>query len=160
MSIQNSVSSIEYGKLWDEVLSQETDHYVPEKYQLGIIAEFLSQQDIPFITEGRVFCYPIDVLALQNGSTISIEMKSKNVGRGIEQAHRNTDFVDYSFLSVWDEDISDELLEQVSELPIGLMGIGDSVEIYSLPTQTGQQLCSSERVVELIESHVRSHNSI
>lgn len=153
-------SSTSYEELWIEASGKGSDPYFPEKYQLGILAHFLHQQDIHFITEGRVFCYPIDVLAMAGESTIAIELKSRNIGRGIDQARRNSDFVDFSFLSVWEDDISEDLIERVSQSPVGLLGIESSVQIYSTPANTEQQLCSRDSVIDLINDHVRSDGAV
>lgn len=147
-----------YGQKWDE--SNESGFYIPEKYQLGVLTEYLNRHDIEFVTEGQVFCYPIDILAQQRGTTISIEMKSKNIARGIEQAERNLDFVDYSFLSLWEEDITESVIERFEGLEIGLIGVGEGVKFYSAPIKSAQQLCSTENILDSITSDVRDDSSV
>lgn len=160
MGTSSFKSQDEYESLWAEQLGESHSYYVPEKYQLGILTHFLDQQDITYVTEERIFCYPIDVLAVHGDSTIAVELKSGKIDRGIEQACRNTDFVDHSFLAVWEQDIDSELVEEISELSIGLMGVGNSVELISLPSKTGKQLCSKENVISTVENHVRSDSSV
>ncbi|WP_123619198.1 hypothetical protein [Halorubrum sp. CSM-61] len=160
MGTSSFKSQNEYESLWAEQLEESHSYYVPEKYQLGILTHFLDQQDIEYVTEGRIFCYPIDILAINGDSTMAIELKSGKIVRGIEQASRNTDFVDHSFLAVWEEDIDSDLVEEVSNLSIGLMGIGNSVELISLPCKTGKQLCSKENVISTVKNHVRSDSSV
>lgn len=152
--VNRSTASQAYAEKWEQLLSREETHYVPEKYQLGIVVDYLSQHDITYTTEGEVFCYPIDILGLKRNSTIAIELKSRNIGRGIEQATRNADFVDYSFLSVWNTNVTTDLIDQVSDLNIGLIGVDESVQIYSGPHQTDKQLCSRSSVIEVITDDV------
>lgn len=149
-----------YTQRWNESVEAGNKQYVPEKYQLGIIADFLKQHNIKFITEGQVFCYPIDILCTKGETTIAIEMKSKNVSRGIEQARRDADFVDYAFLAVWDHQITDELIQSVEDLPIGLMSVGERVNVVSGPSKTAQQLYRSDDIVELVNQDVRNNSSV
>lgn len=140
-----------YTRKWEEALERDDSYYVPEKYQLGIVTDYLDRHDISYATEGEIFCYPIDIVAAKHDTTLSIELKSRNVGKGIEQACRNADYVDYSFLSVWDSDITDTLIDRVTELDIGLIGVDETVRIYSPPSKNSQQLCKRSSVFELIE---------
>jgi len=153
--VDHDSASRRYAKKWQETLDRDESYYIPEKYQLGIVVNYLSRHGVTYTTEGEIFCYPIDILAVKRGSTIAIELKSRNVGAGIEQAQRNTDYVDYSFLSLWDDDITDELLSRVSDLNIGLLGVGETVTVYSGPSQTGQELCKRSSVIETILDDVR-----
>lgn len=149
-----SSASQAYANEWEQSFSQEDTHYVPEKYQLGIVADYLSKHDIIYTIEGEIFCYPIDILALKRNSTIAIELKSGNIRRGIEQAKRNADFIDYSFLSIWETDVTNNLLDRVTDLNIGLIGVDESVRIYSGPYKTDKQLCSHSRIIEVITDDV------
>lgn len=158
--VNRTPASQGYERKWDQLLSKKNTHYVPEKYQLGIVADYLSQHDITFTTEGEVFCYPIDILGLKRDSTLAIELKSRNVERGIEQATRNADFVDYSFLSVWDTKITNDLTDRISNLSIGLIGVDETVRIYSGPHKTDKQLCSSSSVIKVITNDVRGDSQI
>ena len=160
MGTSSFKSQTEYESLWADQLEESNSHYVPEKYQLGILAHFLDQQGIEYATEGRIFCYPIDVLAVNGDSTMAVELKSGKIARGIEQASRNTDFVDHSFLAVWEEDVDSDLVKEITDLPIGLMGIGDSVELISLPYKTEKQLCSKANVISTVKNHVGSDSSV
>lgn len=149
-----SSASRAYANKWEESLTQDDTHYVPEKYQLGIVANYLSQHDITYVTEAEVFCYSIDILGLKRDSTIAIELKSRNIGRGVEQAKRNADFVDYSFLSIWDRNVTNDLLGRVADLNIGLIGVDELARIYSGPSKTDKQLCSHSSVIEVITDDV------
>lgn len=158
--VEKSVAAEEYERHWMDLHESDSEYYTPEKYQLGVITDFLESQGINYITEGRVFCYPIDLLAEHEGRTIAIELKAKNIGRGIEQAQRNADFADHSFLSVWESNITDQLLDEVSDLPIGLIGVDSDVQIYSTPSIKSKRLCDGERILKLICNNVRSESSV
>lgn len=151
-----STASKAYEQRWEKLLAENESYYVPEKYQLGIVTDFLESHDIAYTTEGEVFCYPLDVVAVKRETTIAIELKSRNVGKGIEQALRNSDFVDYSYLSVWEEKVTEDLVNRVDELDIGLIGVDQGVRVYSGPVQTPQQLCKREDIFELVDPDVRS----
>lgn len=153
--VNQGSASRRYAEKWQETLDRNGSYYIPEKYQLGIVTEYLAKHDITYTTEGEIFCYPIDILAVKRGSTIAIELKSRNVGTGIEQAQRNTDYVDYSFLSLWDDDVTEGVLKRVRDLNIGLLGVGESVTVYSGPSQIGQELCKRSSVIETILDDVR-----
>lgn len=147
--------SREYALKWQESIDNAESRYVPEKYQLGIVTEFLDANQIRYATEAEVFCYPIDILGYSGDSTIAIELKSGNMRKGIEQALRNSDYVDFSYLSVWEDDVSDGLLNRVEDLPIGLIGVGDSVQVCSWPNVSDKQLCSSSNIIDTVEDNVR-----
>lgn len=138
----------------------EDEFYVPEKYQLGILTTYLEKHGFDYTTEGRVFCYPIDILCARKGTTVAIEMKSDDVSRGIEQAWRNSDFVDFSYLAVWQERITESLIERVEDTPVGLFSISGDVEQLCSPRLTGEQLCSRDAIFSSIEENVRDDNSI
>lgn len=150
----------QYVQRWAKSRKDEETQYIPEKYQLGIITDYLQQHGVVYITEGRVFSYPIDILATRGDTTIAIEMKSKNLSRGIEQAHRNASFVDFSFLAVWEDRINDSLLERTTELPVGLMSVGEGVSVVSRPRKTPQQLYKKDNMLELIKTDVRNNTSV
>lgn len=149
-------------KIHDELLEEDSGStfYIPEKYQLGILTDYLETHGFDYVTEGRVFCYPIDILCVRDETTVAIEMKSEKISRGIEQAWRNSDFVDFSFLAVWEEQISDSLLEEVSNKPIGLLAVGEDIEQISSPTKTPKQLCSHSEVINTVLEHVRDDTSV
>ncbi|WP_424016227.1 hypothetical protein ACOZ4N_00220 (plasmid) [Halorientalis pallida] len=144
-----------YTRRWAEALENDESYYVPEKYQLGIVTDYLDRHEISYTTEGDIFCYPIDIVAAKRDTTLAIELKSRNVGKGIEQACRNADYVDYSFLSVWESNVTETLIDRVADLDIGLIGVDDRVRIYSPPSKNSQQLCKRSSVFELIDD-VRS----
>ena len=150
----------EYTRRWDESVEQHSDQYIPEKYQLGIIAEYLRSEGVEFTTEARVFSYPIDILALDDGDTVAIEMKSKDVTRGIEQARRDADVVDYSYLAVWEDRVTEDLVERVEDLSIGLMSIDESVTVLSEADTIAQQLCRKEQIVQKVVPDVRNHSAV
>jgi len=136
------------------------EFFVPEKYQLGILTDYLDAHGFDYTTEGRVFCYPIDILCARRETTVAIEMKSDKVSRGIEQAWRNSDFVDFSYLAVWEQRITNSLIERVEDTPVGLFAISEDVEQLSLPKKTDEQLCSRGMVFSSIEDHVRNDTSV
>lgn len=144
----------EYTERWAVNREEQEEQYVPEKYQLGIIVDFLQKAGIEYATEKSIFSYPIDVLCVNGDETLAIELKSRNVGKGIEQALRDSDYVDFAFLAVWADNVSDDLVERVSDLPIGLMAVDESVEILSSPSKTPQQLYRKKEVIELVHSDV------
>ncbi|WP_092700599.1 hypothetical protein [Halovenus aranensis] len=157
MSKTNPLSARQqYTKRWQDVLDQEDSYYTPEKYQLGIVADYLKNNQVTYTTEGEIFCYPIDILGVKRGTTIAIELKSRDIKRGVEQAQRNSDFVDYSFLSIWNDRVSDELISEIEDLNIGLIGIEEDVTVYSGPENSGQELCKRSSVIETILDDVRS----
>lgn len=134
--------------------------YIPEKYQLGILTDYLDTHGFDYTTEGRVFCYPIDLLCARRETTIAVEMKSAKVKRGIEQAWRNSDFVDFSYLAVWEERITDSLIKSVEDTPVGLFAVSEGVEQICTPQKTGEQLCSRDNVFTLIRDDVRNDSSL
>lgn len=144
----------EHAERWEASHDPQEEQYVPEKYQLGILASFLDDLGVQYATEKSIFSYPIDILCVNGDETMAIEMKSRNLGKGIDQALRNADYVDFSFLAVWEDNVSENLVERVSDLPIGLLAVGESVTIESGPDKTGQQLYSNGKVVELVNGNV------
>lgn len=126
----------EYTERWTTNRGAHDEQYVPEKYQLGIVVDFFQTAGIDYATEKSIFSYPIDVLCVNGDETLAIELKSRNIGKGIDQALRDSDFVDFAFLAVWAGDVSENLVERVAELPIGLMAVDESVEILSTNKNT------------------------
>lgn len=149
-----------YAKRWVESFEDQDEQYVPEKYQLGIIADYLRSNDFEYATEKRIFSYPIDILATKDETTVAVEMKSKNVTRGVEQAHRDASLVDHAYLAVWENRVSDALLEKVENLPVGLMSVGEGVRIVSEPDNVPQQLCAKEDVIDLVTGDVRNDPAV
>lgn len=158
MSTKELIAAIQADQLEDN--DSTADFYIPEKYQLGILTDYLDTHGFKYVTEGRIFCYPIDLLCARGETTVAIEMKSGKVSRGIEQAWRNSDFVDFSYLAVWEERVTDSLIENISETPAGLFAVGESVEQVCPPTKTPVQLCSRDMVYSSIQSHVRDDTSV
>ncbi|NHN63671.1 hypothetical protein G9463_10230 [Haloarcula sp. JP-Z28] len=150
----------EYTKRWAESEDEHSNQYIPEKYQLGILADYLQSEEIVFTTEARVFSYPIDILAVDGDETIAIEMKARNIGRGIEQARRDADVVDYSYLAVWDHSVSTELENRVEDLSIGLLSIDEDVEVISKAESVSQQLCRKENIVNRVLDDVRDDRPV
>lgn len=149
-----------YERRATEYLEPDQEHYIPEKYQLGILNEYLENRGVQYVTEGKVLSYPIDILGVDGTDTIAIEMKSRNLGRGIDQAARDADLVDHSYLAVWDHSVSDTLQNRVEERDIGLMSIGESVSIISEPSVRSQQLLPKDEIVGIVKSDVRDDSSI
>lgn len=108
-------------------------HYWPEKYQLGIVSDFLTKRGIQHKTEFLVDYAPIDVVGYDSGETYAIELKTKNIKKGIRQALRNRTFVEYSYLAIWAENITEETFQKCSNKPIGLLSIGSEVEVLTEP---------------------------
>lgn len=157
MSTPEQVESLHLERLNDET---DEEYYIPEKYQLGLLTDYLQTHRFEYVTEGRVFCYPIDLLCVREETTVAIEMKSGKVSRGIEQAWRNSDFVDFSYLAVWEEQVTDELIEEVTELPIGLFAVGAQVEQVSSPQITPKQLCSKDNIINTVKENVRDDAAV
>ncbi|WP_324666073.1 hypothetical protein [Haloarcula sediminis] len=145
----------EYAERWVQSEEQHRDQYIPEKYQLGILTDYLRSEDITFTTEARVFSYPIDILGIDGDVTIAIEMKARNIGRGIEQARRDADVVDHSYLAVWEHSVSTELQERFEELSIGLLSVDEDIEVISESEPVSQQLCRKENIVNKVLDDVR-----
>jgi len=128
--------------------------YWTEKYQLGILAHFLKEKGIQYATEARLYSIPIDVLCLQRGRTIAIELKSRDVGRGLKQAERNCAFVDYSFLSVWEEHASETLIDRMEGTNIGLLSIGSNVKCLSPPKECNASRHAKRRAKDRVRENV------
>lgn len=119
--------------------------YISEKYQLGIVAHFLREKGIKFTTEASIYSTRIDILGIQRDTTLAIELKSQDVGRGIRQAKRNCLLVNYSFLSMWANDITNETIDRVADSPIGLLSIDDGVKCLSPPTKCDSNVHAKRR---------------
>ncbi|WP_147302773.1 hypothetical protein [Haloferax sp. Atlit-19N] len=146
-----------YHELWDSADSGK-EYYVPEKYQLGLLTDFLEKTGAHYQSEVKVGSYPIDLVAIQGETIITIEMKSKDISRGIEQACRNSDFVDFSFLALWEENITDNTLSKIVDLPIGLLSVGNEVNIVSSPMKTEKQLYPRDYVLRIVNESVREQS--
>jgi hypothetical protein len=131
--------------------------YWPEKYQLGFLREYLHDHGIAFVTEPYLFSIPIDILGARDDETFAVELKTKDFGRGINQAERNCSFVDFSYLSVWDERATEDLVARVEETPIGLLAVGDRVECLSRAGQNDPSEHARSRAMELVVDNVREH---
>ena len=157
MATKEKIETVHTERLEDEDSSK---FYVPEKYQLGLLTDYLNSYGFEYVTEGRVFCYPIDILCARQKTTVAIEMKSGKLSRGVEQAWRNSDFVDFSYLAVWEDRINESLLEAVSDKPIGLLAVDDEVKQISPPSKTAEQLCSRDIIFSTIQKDVRNDTSV
>ncbi|WP_336361809.1 hypothetical protein [Haladaptatus sp. ZSTT2] len=127
--------------------------YISEKYQLGIIVEFLNENKIKFATEQLVYSIPIDIIGYDGTNVISIELKTKDFGRGLAQAERNTAYVDHSYLSVWKSNLTEGLIERVDETSIGLLAIDEDVEVVSTPMKNTPNSYARKKVKNIVESH-------
>lgn len=157
MATTEKIETVHAERLEDEDSSK---FYVPEKYQLGLLTDYLNSHGFDYVTEGRVFCYPIDLLCARQETTVAIEMKSGQLSRGVEHAWRNSDFVDFSYLAVWEDRITESLLETVSDKPIGLLAVDDEVKQVSSPSKTAEQLCSRDTIFSTIGGDVRNNTSV
>ncbi|SDM50600.1 hypothetical protein SAMN04487949_1891 [Halogranum gelatinilyticum] len=129
--------------------------YWSEKYQLGIVADYLREEGYQFATEARLYSIPIDIVALQGNTTVAVELKSRDFKRGINQAERNTSVVDFSYLSVWEENITDDLVSRIDDSPIGLLSVGTHVKCLSPPVRNDPSTHAKSRVQEYVRNHVR-----
>jgi len=134
--------------------------YWPEKYQLGIIKEYLREENIEFETEATLYSIPVDVLGFDGSDTYAIEMKTKDFGRGIRQAQRNTSFVDFSYLAVWEEKATKDLKKRIESLDIGLLSVGVKVKCLSTPLQNDPSDHAREVVIERVADNVRKQYSL
>lgn len=103
--------------------------YISEKYQLGILRPFLENEYDEYVTEAEIYSIPVDIVARNGDDLITIELKSRDHKRGIEQAVRNSDFADYSYLCVWEDQVTDHLLDRLDSLPIGLIAVDEEVTV-------------------------------
>lgn len=124
--------------------------YWSEKYQLGILTDFLRKKGIQYITEASAYSVRMDLACVQRDTTFSIELKSRDFGRGISQAERNCTMVDYSFLSVYEEQVTENLVERVDSLPIGLLSVDNRVKCLSPPDKNKPSNYARSRVRELV----------
>ena len=157
MATKEKIETVHAERLENEDFSK---FYIPEKYQLGLLTDYLNSHGFDYVTEGRVFCYPIDILCVRQKTTVAIEMKSGKLSRGVEQAQRNSDFVDFSYLAVWEDRINESLLEAVSDEPIGLLAVDNGVKQISSPSKTAEQLCSRGNILSTIREDVRNDPSV
>jgi len=128
--------------------------YWSEKYQLGILTDFLRQKNIQYITEASAYSVRMDLACVKRDTALSIELKSQDFGRGISQAERNCTMVDYSFLSVYDELVTENLIERVDSLPIGLLSVDNRVKCLSPPKRNDPSNYARSRVRELVLNNV------
>lgn len=134
--------------------------YWPEKYQLGIVKEHLRQKGIDLTTEATLYSIPVDILGFDGSHTYAIELKTKDFGRGIRQAQRNASFADYSYLAVWEEKVTSDLLNRVESFEIGLLSVGVDVECLSTPLQNTPSDHAREIVKERVADNVREQRSL
>lgn len=134
--------------------------YWPEKYQLGFVREYLQEKNIEHVTEPLLFSIPIDVLGVRDDDVFAVELKTKDFKRGIKQADRNRSFVDYSYLSVWEERVTNDLLERLEDTPIGLLAVGDSVKCLSTARRNNPSAHAQVRAMERVIDDVREHSTI
>lgn len=129
--------------------------YWSEKYQLGIVTHYLRERNISYSTEANLYSIPIDIIGTRNNTTYSIELKTRDFKRGINQAERNTSFVDYSYLSVWDEFVTDGLINRVETSPIGLFAVASGVKCLSTPKRNNPSNYAKSKVKERVVGNVR-----
>ncbi|OIB58043.1 hypothetical protein BBD46_10270 [Natrialba sp. SSL1] len=129
--------------------------YWPEKYQLGIVAEYLEKEGFEFMTESRLYSIPIDILGTNGKETVSVELKTKDFKRGIQQAERNQTLVNYSYLSVWEEYATEDLVSRIEQCDIGLLSVSDQVKCLSTPNKNETSDHATSRINEYILRDVR-----
>lgn len=153
-TVEETVAQI-YEELWEKRLEEHTPkRYVSEKYQLGSITKFLDKNGIDYIFEGFLYGIPIDILCVQRDKTIAIELKSRNFRKGIYQAKRNASFVDYSFLSVWEKNVTERLVNRVKSLPIGLLAVDTKVKCLSSPSQNEPNPYVKNKIIKMVKNEV------
>jgi hypothetical protein len=129
--------------------------YWSEKYQLGPLLYYLRQNNVEYATEANLYSVPIDVVCKRDNVTMAIELKTRDFARGIKQAERNASVVDFSYLSVYEENITEDLVNRVDCRDIGLFSVGDRVECLSPPTKNNPSRHAKESVIEYISANVR-----
>lgn len=134
-------------------------NYWTEKYQLGIITDFLRSKGMKYSTEVPMYSKRIDIIALQRDRVIAIEMKTRDFKRGISQAKRNTSLADYSYLSVWSEYVTEDLISRVDELDIGLFSISDNVQCLSSPRANNPNRHARSTLRENAEHELRNESA-
>lgn len=100
--------------------------YTPEKYQLGIITDYLKKNKFKFSTEVSMYSIPIDIAYIDGNDIITIELKSKDVKKGLAQAQRNLLYVDYSYLAVWSSNLSETSIDKFQSSDVGLISVDDT----------------------------------
>lgn len=126
---------------------------VPEKYQLGPIGSFLKSQGIDYSLEARMYSIPIDLVGRRGNTTIAIELKSNHFKKGIKQALRNSRYVDYSFLSVWQSNVTEHLIEQVKNEPIGLIAVDEKVNFILPPEKNSANPHAKKKVIKRVNGN-------
>lgn len=125
--------------------------YISEKYQRGPLLPYLRNTYQKFVFEGRSYSIPIDILAVDGDELVAIELKSRNHKRGLAQAKRNTAFADYSYLSVWEDQVTDFLLERVNETEIGLIAVDQEVNILKESSKLDPNKFAKEATMGVFE---------
>jgi hypothetical protein len=144
----------DYTQRWDEVLDDPQPSYLPEKYQLGVLLAYLRRHEFRYATEAQVAEFPLDILAGKRDISLIIEMKSGNSKRGMVQARRNAKFAEYSFLSVWEDNVTEQLLQRVADTPVGLISVSDRVSFLSPPEKNDKFLCTREYIDDVLNDTV------
>lgn len=129
--------------------------YWSEKYQLGPLLYHFRQNGIEYATEANLYSVPIDVICRKDDVTMAIELKTRDFARGISQAERNASIVDFSYLSVYEENVTEDLIARVNDRDIGLFSVSNQVECLSPPTKNRPSPHAKERVIKYISANVR-----
>lgn len=128
--------------------------YLDEKYQLGILTDYLESSHFIYKTEVEMYSIPIDVVAEKSDEIYSIELKTKDFKRGIAQAQRNTQYSNYSYLSVWDSMLTENLIKRVDKLDIGLLSIDNSVECVSDPARVEPNEYAKSKIRRKLDNEI------
>ena len=119
--------------------------YVSEKYQLGILVDHLEDEGFNYVREGMLYGIPIDIVGHKDSRLYMFECKTKDFKRGISQATRNLDFADRSYLVVWEDRMSDQLIRRVKTQGIGLISVDKEVSIIvEAPDNTPNEFARKE----------------
>ncbi|MDL0126298.1 hypothetical protein PNQ92_12900, partial [Halobacterium salinarum] len=119
------------------------------------LERMLEEEGFEFVTESRLYSVPIDILATDGEETVSVELKTKDFKRGIQQAERNQTLVDYSYLSVWEEYVTGDLVDRIDHTGIGLLSVGNHVKCLSTPAKNETSDHATSRINESILPDVR-----
>lgn len=134
--------------------------YWPEKYQVGIVSHYLYEEGIDFVTEASLYSIPVDILGYDGDDTYAIELKTRDFSRGIRQAERNLLYTDYSYLSVWEENVTENLIERIDDSSVGLLSIAENTECLSLPRRNTPSQHARKRVIEKVLNDDRKQRTL
>lgn len=128
--------------------------YVSEKYQLGILIDYLDRQGFDYVREGMLYGISIDTIGYNGDSVYTFECKTKDFKRGIYQATRNLDFADHSYLVVWENRLSERLADRIKDEDIGLISVDNEANVIVEAPENSPNNFAREEAKKLITEHV------